>query len=237
MKNMKKQLLQVSGLLVVVAAAGCTDPNKFQAPEAATASDPKIIKEDFRPNAPAGVAIKEPPPGGPMWASLIKSRSFSSRIDPFALQPRERTYENSQGTERFAAQDSWRLDFIPAVDTVVIPQVEPQPYRRLAGVIVGDSVLALIDMGDGKLELIHPGQVINGWRVVSIDGDKAILRRGGNRLPHEITVRLEEPPFGGGGGGGGGAPPPGNNNPGPGVQPPGNPGTRGGRTGGGGGAG
>jgi hypothetical protein len=86
---------------------------------------------------------------------------------------------------------------------------EPQPYRRLAGVVVGDSVLALIDMGDGTLRVIRPGETIEGteWRVASIDSDKAILRRSGNRTPRQVIVRLESPPAGiGGGGFPGGAP-------------------------------
>jgi hypothetical protein len=89
--------------------------------------------------------------------------------------------------------------------------------------VVGDSVLALIDMGNGTTELIRPGQRIPGseWTVVSIDEEKAILRRGGNRLPRQVTVRLELPPPGFGGGGNTGGFPGGPTGPG---GPPGGPG-------------
>jgi hypothetical protein len=121
----------------------------------------------------------------------------------------------------------FRLDFAPPRATIMIPTPEPQPYRRLAGVIVGDSVLALIDMGDGQLKLIRPGQDIDGWHVESIDSDKAILTRGGNRLPHQVVVRLESPlpgsigGRGGAGGGAGGAGQPGGGGGGPAGAPPG----------------
>jgi len=187
----------------MIAVAGCQgDPNKFAAPEAqADATKSPSVKKaaDFRPSSVAGVPIKEPPAGGVVWAQLVAGRSFSQRPDPFALQSKERSFEVGQTAERLFSADGWRTDFVPRDETPVIPEIEPQPLRRLAGVIVGDSVLALIDMGDGQLQLIRPGQEIQGWRVVSIDGDKAVLRRSGNKLPREIVVLLQEPLNGGGG--------------------------------------
>ena len=216
------------------AATGCMEftPDKYTPPET-PAVKAKIVTdaEKFRANSPAGVTIPPPSPNPVIWAQLISSRAFSTRPDPFALGPRERNYETRQTAERvFNETGQWRVDFIPAVETVVVPVVEPQPYRRLAGVIVGDSVLALIDMGDGQLQIIRPGQEIGGWRVVSIDSEKAILRRAGNKLPHEVTVRLETPPSGfptggtGGGGnntGSGGGALPGQGDPGRPATPPG----------------
>ena len=92
-------------------------------------------------------------------------------------------------------------------------QVEPQPYRRLSGILIGDSVLAILEEG-GKSTIVRPGMMIpdTNWRVVSIDKDKAILRREGPQLPHEVEVRLEVgmPGFTNTGNqGGGGTPPPG----------------------------
>jgi hypothetical protein len=69
---------------------------------------------------------------------------------------------------------------------VIIPVVEPQPYRRLSGIVVGDSVLALIVMGDGAgPQIIRPGLRIpnSPWRVISIDEEQAVLRRDGDVLP------------------------------------------------------
>ncbi|MFI5384869.1 MAG: hypothetical protein ACHQ50_02005 [Fimbriimonadales bacterium] len=221
---MKKLVLQALGLVAALAAVGCKDPSFWAAPQAETVPPASIPK--FSPNSAAGVKIDPPTAGGKLWMDLLKSRAFSSRFDPFALQGKEVNYENSQAAERLSSENPWRLDVDLEEQPPVIPQVEAQPYRRLAGVIVGDSVLALIDMGDHQLQLIRPGQDINGWHVVSIDSEQAVLTRGGNKLPHQIIVRLEEPPPGGfapGGGGGGarGGQPGAGNNPGgaPGAAP------------------
>jgi hypothetical protein len=235
---MKKLIIPALAMVAAIASTGCMDfsAGKYT-PEETPAGKAKIVNdaEKFRASSPAGVTIQPPSPNPVIWAQLISSRAFSTRPDPFALEPKERNYETRQTTERLFGQNGWRVDFVPAVETVVVPVVEPQPYRRLAGVIVGDSVLALIDMGDGQLQIIRPGQEINGWRVVSIDAEKAILRRGGNKLPHEVTVRLETPPSGFPGGGGGTGNNPGGGSGGgiPGGGDPGRPATPPGGTGGG----
>jgi hypothetical protein len=202
---MRKISIQALGLISAIAAVGCSNALEQPVPAAQTAPpDPIMTKADqFRPPSAAGVKIDPPVAGGTKWVELVTSRAFSARPDPYALHPRERSFEVAQTGERiFSETGGWRDYFVPAVETVVVPEIEPQPYRRLAGVIVGESVLALIDMGDGQLQLIRPGQEIQGWRVASIDSDKAILVRGGNKLPHQVQVRLESPPFGGGSSGG-----------------------------------
>lgn len=135
------------------------------------------------------------------WQNLIAVHSFAPRKDPFALEPVEQGYENRQEAERLVLLQgdfsAPALQLVPE-NTGVAPVVEPQPYRRLAGVLVGDSVLAIIEMGNGRpAEIVRPGQKIQGtdWTVVSIDQEKAVLRRGGNKLPHEVIVRLESKPF------------------------------------------
>jgi hypothetical protein len=99
----------------------------------------------------------------------------------------------------------------------------------LAGVLVGDTVSAIIVMEDGSTHLIKPGMRIpnSPWRVLSIDEEKAVLRRAGTVKPTQIIVRLETPPGGVPTGGGGGR--------GPGGAPgnPGGAGGAGGRPGGG----
>jgi hypothetical protein len=120
----------------------------------------------------------------------------------------ERAFHINQSSERLLADvGGFRMDYEEPPPVEINEVQEPQPYRRLAGVIVGESVLGLIDMGDGRpLEIIRPGQRIpnSDWTVVSIDEEKAILRRSGNRLPRQIVVRLESPPFNPNQGGGGG---------------------------------
>jgi hypothetical protein len=226
--------------LLALAVVGCKSPEDYAVPPAGTVSDGAVLRaaKTFRPSSAAGVKVEQPPANPQLWAENVSARSFSTRPDPFALQARERAFEVDQTSERIFGMSGWGVSFTPEEEKVEIPQLEPQPYRRLAGVIVADSILALIDMGNGQLQLIKPGQEIDGWRVVSIDSDKAILRRGGNKLPREVTVRLETPqstpgapggggqPSGGGQPGGGGRPGrPGGGAPGaPGLGSPGAPG-------------
>jgi hypothetical protein len=125
---------------------------------------------------------------------------FHPRPDPFALSSMEQSFEHSQQSERLFGQIGGFPTYVQPVETGPPKvQIEPQPYRRLSGVIVGDSVLAIIDMGNGaEPQLIRPGEHIpnSPWVVASIDQDRAVLRRDGDILPKEIEVRLETSPVG-----------------------------------------
>lgn len=157
----------------------------------------------------------------------------------FNLRPSERDYDGVQAMERLnTVQGQFSIIYQAPEDKTPIPIIEPQPYRRLSGIVIGEAVTALIEIGDGTTLLIRPGQKIPNteWTVVSIDEEKAILRRGGNRLPKQIVVRLESAPVGvgpnanpGGGNFGPGGPPGGFGGPG---GPPGGFGGPGGPPGG-----
>jgi hypothetical protein len=146
-----------------------------------------------RPTPP----ILKAPVGFPVASSnyVVHLIPLKSRIDPFALNPTEQLYENQQMAAYFATTYSgWPLFYPGPPPPPPTPQIEPQPHRRLAGILIGDSVTALIDMGDGALREVHPGEEIAGteWTVVSIDGEKAVLRRTiPGKLPNEVVVRLE----------------------------------------------
>lgn len=182
------------------APGGISDPVQSTMPAPSAASRQA---DTFKPTTTAGIPVAVS--GDPLayWRTTSTNKYFSARPDPFALHPSEVAFDRSQGAERlFTDLGGFSVRFEPPVETVVVPTIEEQPYRRLAGVIVGESVSALIDMGDGQgLKIINPGQVINGWTVVSIDENQAVLRRGGNILPREVIVRLESAPFGAGGSG------------------------------------
>ncbi len=183
---------------------GCTSESPVTGSGAAAPSTiPAAV--DYKPNADAGVRV-DPPTDAGQLKQLVASRSFGTRTDPFSLFPLERQFENLQRGERLL-QDvgGWTTEYQPPAEVIEEERVEPQPYRRLAGVLVGDTVLALIIMEDGTTHVIKPGMMIpnSDWRVVSIDGDRAILRRAGNRKPNQIEVRLESPPPGFGGAPGG----------------------------------
>ncbi len=124
----------------------------------------------------------------------------TARSDPFALTTQEKYFESQQETERFFGSaggfGTVPLTLKPVVDEEVVPP-EEQPYRRLSGIVVGDSVLAILEEG-GVSTLITPGMKIpnSPWRVASIDQDKAVLVRSGNTKPTQVIVRLETPRYG-----------------------------------------
>lgn len=168
--------------------------------------------EDVRADAGVPVAMT-PDPTFDRTKALASTRVFGRRSDPFQLLAVERSFEARQQVER--ARQEYGGWFNPEFegDSATLsgsaqPQliVEPQPYRRLSGILLGNGVAALIEWEDGRVFEIVPGSLIPGtdWVVISIDPERAILRRGGNRLPKEIIVRLgpKASSFGGGGGGG-----------------------------------
>ncbi len=156
-------------------------------------------------NVDAGIPVTESTDPKP-YLRLVAASNYGHRSDPFALTSEEAAYDRQQNTERIlSTMGSWKTEYVaPPDEDKTVPPEEPQPYRRLAGVVVGDSVLAIIDMGNGQTELIRPGMKIpnSEWTVVSINEDHAILHRGGDVAPHTISVRLESPPAGSMGGGG-----------------------------------
>jgi hypothetical protein len=213
-------------LLVCTALAGCggggaaapagAPPAAPPATAAATAKDQPVLIE-----ADAGVPVSPSDPSK-LQATLTAMKTTPPRPDPFALLPVEVSYERKQLAENLAAMGgTWGMLYEAPAEVETEPVTEPQPYRRLAGVLIGDSVSALLDMGNGSLVQVHPGQRIAGteWMVQSIDSDKAILRRvGSKKLPREVVVRLESPPPGAGSGAA--PPPPAGGNP---TAAPGNP--------------
>lgn len=220
-----------------------------------TSAVPKVKPIDFKPDVDAGIPVSQPESidveetAGRTYRDnllLLAARYPLMQVPAkaFDLRPGEKEYEAQQEMERFyGSSGQFAVSYTPPEDKVDTTIFEPQPYRRLSGIVVGSAVTALIEMGNGKTELVRPGMKIpdSEWTVISIDDEKAVLRRSGNKAPKQIVVRLESPPAGtgpaanqGGGFGGFGGPggPPGG---GPGGPPgagfPGGPGGKGGRGG------
>lgn len=140
---------------------------------------------------------------------------FASRANPFAMFAVERTVETGiRYTNILGKLPGYANLLPPPVEPppIELAQPEPQPYRRLSGVYFGDTVSAIVEMGDGKPYIVSPGQRVGDteWFVESIDAEKMILVRYSNKDPRRVVVRLETPPLfqpdtgrGGGGGGGG----------------------------------
>lgn len=181
--------------LAAFVMVGCRD-------EVGDVPPPKIPKypDVSAPQATASAGIPVAPGPETLVVDLVSKYHTQSRPDPWALQQNEKAFEVKERNARvFATEGSlFPALFVPQVERASVAEQEPQPYRRLAGVLVGESVMAIIDMGDGRpMELIRPGMQIpnSPWRVISIDEDKAVLRRSGNKLPKEVVVRLETPAF------------------------------------------
>ncbi len=189
-------------------------------------------------NVPAGITVT--PPAGASTKQLValaQEKGFHPSGDPFALTPQERVYNTDQTSERLVSQDGNMTFMGPqTIPSKPAPMIEAQPYRRLSGVSIGNAVYAILQTGtdNSEAQIIYPGAQVKGtdWTVVSINGDYAILKRSGNTLPHEIKVRLEEPPFGSQTGSGAGNQPGGT---GPGTGKKGGRPSMGGVSGGGGG--
>lgn len=198
----RSMLMGAVALFGGVLLAGCNSPDVPPAQAAA----PVIADEPMNLGSSAGVpvAASEKPVD---IRTVATAKSFTVRSDPFALRPNEANYEKKEQALRvFGSLGGFSGNYATTEEEERVEDLpEVQPYRRLAGVVVGDSILALIDMGDGQLVVIRPGMTIPGteWKVASIDSDKAVLRRGGHLTPHQVIVKLESPPPPSATGGGG----------------------------------
>ncbi len=68
----------------------------------------------------------------------------------------------------------------------------PQPVRRMAGLILGDRVYAIIEQG-GKNQVVQPGDMLEDRlaTVFRIEKDRVILRTM-DKQPRYITVRMSQ---------------------------------------------
>jgi hypothetical protein len=178
--------------LCFVSGCGSGTPEDTMSPKALSSISEYEAGAKVEPKADAGVRVerKEGVDANNL-KNLVASRSFSSRNDPFSLLGIETKFDQSQNAERLVQATGFMTEWEPPKEEA--PEViEPQPFRRLAGIMVGDSVLAIIDMGDGRMQIVRPGETVPGteWTVVSIDEEKAVLRRKGNRKPKEVIVAL-----------------------------------------------
>ncbi|MCW5939756.1 MAG: hypothetical protein KF884_00475 [Fimbriimonadaceae bacterium] len=203
---MKRSLFIVVSAVAVASIVGCSG----EEPEAFSPTVRPIRAENPKFAAEAGLeATVEGQPGDDVL-KLASARNFGPRRDPFSLTGQELAFQKSQTTERLMTDMGTFSIFYqepppPPEETVA---EEPLPAWRLAGVIIADGAAALLDMG-GRVIDIRPGMRIpdTEWRVVSIDTEKAVLRRPANRRPSTFVVPLVgRLPGGGGGGEGAGAP-------------------------------
>jgi hypothetical protein len=127
---------------------------------------------------------------------------FTPRRDPFAPLPEE---VEAMQADAFDPARYFVLASPPKPPKVELPEpFEPQPRRRVAGIIIGATVSAILEQEGELPRIVYPGDMVGEFRVAAITETGLILRRSkGN--PREVRVPYE--PLGnvGGGGGGGGA--------------------------------
>ena len=200
---MKVRLRTLALGAVVAAALGCGGGSGSSG-SSSSASSPSTTASTVSytpPNVLAGMPVSQSADTKPYTTLVASAARFGHRADPFQLTSEEAAYDRAQNTERvMTSMGGFTTQYeVPPDETKNVIPDEVQPYRRLAGIVIGDSVLAIIDMGDGRpAQIIRPGMKIPNteWTVVSIDLDKAVLHRDGPVGPHTVTVRLESPPPG-----------------------------------------
>lgn len=209
-KAFPKPVRFVAALAIGILVAGCSE----EPPTAPAPAPAPVVKTVDMSKLLAGVDA-----GNPMGISTTTDLEtkkvamgvpFLVRADAFRLLRQESAYEASQRAERLVQETGGYLTlWTPPPPPPPLPpteQIEPQPYRRLSGILIGDTVVAIMELEDSTSIIVRPGTKIPNteWTVVALDADKAVLRRPGNQKPTQIVVKLENPPLGGMGGGTGG---------------------------------
>lgn len=196
--KIRPSLSAIAVLAVSAILSGCGGGE----PEALVQANPPVLPPIEPVTADAGVPVSMvADPTFERTKTLAMAQTFGRRSDPFRLLGSEQVFEARQQVERarqeyggwFGAEfDFGSASVAPGMSAQPDLVVEPQPFRRLSGILLGNGVAALIVWEDGRVYEIVPGSQIPGtdWVVISIDSERAILRRSGNRLPKEIIVRL-----------------------------------------------
>jgi hypothetical protein len=194
-----------------------------------TASQPPPTPPDFdrdggrlSPPSPGGGFTPPPPTTAAAQPSATRPQ-FTPRRDPFAPLPEEVA---AMQADAFDPARYFVLASPPKPPRVELPEpFEPQPRRRVAGIIIGTTVSAILEQEGELPRIVYPGDMVGEFRVAAITETGLVLRRSkGN--PREVRVPYEPPGNVGSGGGGGGAGFGGPRGGGPGA-PPGAPGAGG----------
>ncbi len=176
---MRGATLWMTAVLVVSATGaivGCNVAGAQQKPAGQKPAPAQPAAGQPRPGAaqagkPGQPARPKPAAGVPIQVvadpkatlKLMPTKTYVPRTDPFSLMQVEREYEQKMLAQNLSARyGSFPLMYTEPPERVERPVMEPQPYRRLAAVLVGESVTALIDMGDfvgGMLKYLRDHKV------------------------------------------------------------------------------
>jgi translation initiation factor IF-2 len=193
-------LVVIAIALLFVFTGGSGDNTASQPPPAPPDFDrsggapaPPSLGGGFTPSSPAMTAAPQPAAARP---------PFTPRRDPFAPLPEE---VEAMQADAFDPARYFVLASPPKPPKVELPEpFEPQPRRRVAGIIIGATVSAILEQEGELPRIVYPGDMVGEFRVAAITETGLILRRSkGN--PREVRVPYEPPGNVGSGGGGGGA--------------------------------
>ncbi|GBC94617.1 hypothetical protein HRbin16_00401 [bacterium HR16] len=105
------------------------------------------------------------------WEADISKPPILSVVTPVRLQP----------IPTYKPKEEEQEDVLP-----------PQPYRRVAGIMWGQSVAAIIETQGDLPRVVKPGDNLDGLRVARIEPNQVVLSTLGKK-PREITVKLGAP--------------------------------------------
>lgn len=105
------------------------------------------------------------------WEADISKPPILSVVTPVRLQP----------IPTYKPKEEEQEDVLP-----------PQPYRRVAGIMWGQSVAAIIETQGDLPRVVKPGDTLDGMRVARIEPNQVVLSTLGKK-PREITVKLGAP--------------------------------------------
>jgi hypothetical protein len=152
---------------------------------------------------PSGVTPPPAPPAAPPQAPTAR-QPFTPRRDPFAPLPEEVA---AMQADVFDPMRYFVLASPPKPPKVDLPEpFETQPRRRVAGLIIGNTVSAILEQEGELTRIVYPGDMVGEFRVAAITENGLILRRSkGNprevRVPYEPARNISGSSGGGGEGG------------------------------------
>lgn len=208
-KTFREPIWCAAAIAAAIGLSGCgEDPAPPPPPPPVTAA-PSVDMSKLLAGVDAGNPIGLTTTADTETKKVAMGTPFLVRSNAFRLLRQESAYETSQRSERLLQETGGYLTlWSPPPPPSPLPpteQIEPQPYRRLSGILIGDTVVAIMELEDGTSIIVRPGTKIPNteWTVVALDADKAVLRRPGKQKPTQIVVKLENPPIGGRGAAGG----------------------------------
>lgn len=190
----------LSAAMSVLAVAGCQtyEPVRPQPIRDLTAD---LLSEYEKTRVEPPLAGNPTPVDTESVTRAVSTATFASRSNPFAMFSEERAFETGIRYRLILSKmPGYAREFQPPDPETppALQPVEPQPYRRLSGIYMGDTVQAIVEVeGQRERYIVSPGDRVGNteWFVESIDSEKMILRRSGDKRPNRVVVWLELPPF------------------------------------------